>query len=118
MTAGTAKVACIPCWRSISRNAANPWLAPNSDSGVARSAAVRPSAPEATLRSTVTATQQRAPSGQRISESARLLSSQIVYPCFHGIVVVLPCSEHARARRMAFDAIARDLFAGGEPDAR
>jgi hypothetical protein len=46
--------------------------------GVARSAAVMPSAPEATLRSTVTATQQRAPSGQRISESARLLSSEIV----------------------------------------
>jgi hypothetical protein len=62
----------IPRWRSISRNAESPWLAPNNASGVARSAAVTPSAPEATLRSTVTATQQRAPSGQRISESARL----------------------------------------------
>jgi len=34
--------------------------------------------PEATLRSTVIVTQQRASSGQRTSESARLLSSEIV----------------------------------------
>jgi hypothetical protein len=50
----------------------------DSASGVARSAAVTPSAPEATLRSTVIAMQQRAPFGQRTSQAARLLSSEIV----------------------------------------
>ena len=78
ITAGTAKVALSPCSESAASNRSRPSPAANRAVALRTSFADMPSGPPAMLRSTTMWTAHRLPSGQRISLSSRLFSSEIV----------------------------------------